>query len=485
MSDPTAAGSGGGKNILFDLDALDTLTIGGDAGFTSLNEKEVNSQMTASPTDHAKQGGMLGNQELSGVSEANVFDDSMLPEGTFKRDFTFLGVNQDVYRSGDTVTGMVVVASQGEHSKLQPVRIEVTVSGKECVSWYELSMSDATIAKERSDRKSVFEQTKIIWSYADPLTKGNNPLLPGVHQYCFVHSLPKKLPSTFQRILKSDLEKTWVVPSKGYLPRRIDPDTSITYEAKVRIIAAEYSEEKVVMEATSPFRVLENISEAILYREPVSCSGEKKFLFGGNLPAKLVVNTKYCHFIGDTVPLEVEVFNDSSKNVDSIGLSVAQCITYKSQEESLVQEVILVNEVMPGTYVAAGCARNFTIEFDIPRSPKTNPHDELSRCGTILYGNVIRVDYMVNVRLMVHNALDLKVGFPIHLVAKSEGVKDLKECLHESIKQYSTSANTTVTNGQKEDRSLEDLLDGEVSMEESSEVVTYADSTDYKFNSFI
>ena len=358
---------------------------------------------------------------------------------------------------------------------------------------YFFSFNNPQIAKERNDSRTVFEQTKILWSYADPMTKAKNPLLKGVHRYYFSQVLPKKLPSTFHRQLKGDLEKTWVVPSKGYLPRRIDPVTSITYKVCVKIVGAHYNEENVVMIASCPFRVLENISEAVLYREPVTCSGAKKFLFGGNLPARLVATTKYCHFIGDVVPLEVEIYNDSSKNVDSIGLSATQNITYKAGEESLTQEVTLLNEVMPGTQVPAGAAKNFTLEFDIPQAAGVKPYEEISRCGTISYGTLIKVEYMVHVRLMVHNALDLKVSFPLHLVPKSEGVAELRDCLHESLRQFSSAHERLGTikspgNGTdrntKEDKSLDDLFEGEHS-EESAEIAKYAERTDYQFNSFI
>ena len=144
-------------NLLFNIDELDSLAIGGSektSGEGSVSTDGMGCLDALLPESKSSAG--QGTSDKPSVSPAvaiptgtdtctDILDESILPPNTRKKDFIFLGVNEDVYRSGETVTGMIVVAAQGEHERTQPSRIEVTVSGLEVTSWYELSMTDVKV----------------------------------------------------------------------------------------------------------------------------------------------------------------------------------------------------------------------------------------------------------------------------------------------------------------------------------------------------
>lgn len=269
----------------------------------------------------------------------------------------FVAVDQTIYRTGDRVTGLIVAVIK-DSSRLLPRSIELRIVGYESVSWSENPPIGRPKARDRSAREEFFMHSSMVWvasDDADPAAQlpSEGILRDGTHTFPFEFELPRRRPGTFRYSygIGGPTEKSsrWVVnPSStgSYMPVRIKASAEIRYVCTALLWCADQTMRQACATSSCEVNVAENVSEEMVFREPLRHTANRTFPFGGDA-AQLCVTSRLVYFAQDPIDMQLDVHNRSSYRVSAVRVAVDQLLRMSANGHKLDQDVRVMEARAP------------------------------------------------------------------------------------------------------------------------------------------
>ncbi|KAJ8674402.1 hypothetical protein QAD02_005664 [Eretmocerus hayati] len=274
------------------------------------------------------------------------------------------------YNSGQTITGRVILTLEST-KKIRGIKLKV--KGEADTYW-------STDRQELNNEGRYVNETDVVTAHEEyfdasfyligSASGGEIELPAGTHTYPFNYVIPPNLPSSFEsdfgRIrytAKASLDRPW----------KFDQETKVAFTvvSNFDLNLHESASQPLQLEANKSFCCL--------------CCGSPPLSINLTLPVRGYVP-------GQTIPVKVNVENQSGKTVDSVKLALLKVITYSATTPRSEKKVVelKVAEVSKGP-VGGNETTSYEQSLDVPPLPPSN----LQNCG------IIDLEYQLKVEACV------------------------------------------------------------------------------------
>mmetsp|Transcript_28972 Transcript_28972/g.67093 ORF Transcript_28972/g.67093 Transcript_28972/m.67093 type:complete len:637 (+) Transcript_28972:43-1953(+) len=302
----------------------------------------------------------------------------------------FLGLDYPTVRSGQKVSGSLVLVLL---RKTAVSELGITVRGMESAQLMPSNKFsfDETDPELNSEKSSLFDEKIIVWK-CDEL----KDFEAGTYCYPFEWDLPDRVPSSY------------VAPRDAFGAR-----STVQYTAAAFIIAANCR----LQVDSKTLKVLEALEPESLSR-PVAAQSSKTFLldFGGRGPTNIKVSIpQEALFVGERVPVTLDVDNPSSKRIDAISVSISEKLTVKAGEGTFNHSTVVLEHFLPNSSIAPRSSVGTVVAVAVPKTAQPS-----------VDGVLIRVAHTMEVKLHSKLALACSVKVPVRIVGRSQQDDPLK-----------------------------------------------------------